>query len=166
MKRWWLLWPGTSCRPAIMTHIKKERMRNFSGAEIEVFLVEGGVEKNILFSSVSSGVTDTGKSQTRKEVTDAVNCVSSVCKHHPRSSVKMVQYETWCKNAWIHKKIRAAAGGGCCHNCLRRMSALLVSLERLSYYSVCRKCMYEVYLKKPFKFFINIIWSLTLLIAN
>ncbi len=54
---------------------ERERMRKFSGAEIEVFLVEGGVEKNILFSSVSSGVTDTGKSQTRKEVTDAVNCV-------------------------------------------------------------------------------------------
>ncbi|MDG2555480.1 SANT/Myb-like DNA-binding domain-containing protein [Vibrio parahaemolyticus] len=65
---------------SVMAQRKKERERkkNFSEAEIEIILGEVDLRKNILFSSVSSGVTGTGKAKAWREVTDAVNVVSVV----------------------------------------------------------------------------------------
>lgn len=54
---------------------KKEKKKNISEAEIKVILSEVEVSKNNLFSSVSSGVTGTGKAKAWREETDAVNAV-------------------------------------------------------------------------------------------
>lgn len=105
-------------RPAylsVMAQAKRERERkkNFSEAEIEIILSEVELKKHILFSSISSGVTGTGKSKAWKEVTDAVNVVSAVPRTMPEVKRKWFDIKMEAKKRiCAHRKNISATGGG------------------------------------------------------
>ncbi|XP_059204107.1 uncharacterized protein LOC131983404 [Centropristis striata] len=106
---------------------ERERKKNFSEAEIEVILGEVESKKNILFSSVSSGVTGTGKAKAWREVTDAVNVVSVV--QRTTAEVKRKWFDIKLdakKRISAHKKSASATGGG------RSESKLSVADERIA----------------------------------
>lgn len=64
---------------SVMVQTRRER-ENFSKAEIEIILSVVESKKQMLFSSVSSGVPGTGKAKAWREVTDAVSAVSAVTR--------------------------------------------------------------------------------------
>lgn len=101
-------------RPAKMTQTKKERERkkNFSDGEIEVILAEVQLRKSILFSSVSTGVTGTGKSKAWTEVTDAVNSVSSVIRTVQEVKRKWFDIKLDAKKRITTHKLHTTATGG------------------------------------------------------
>ncbi len=60
----------------IMALKQKTKKNNFNDNEREVLLSEVEARKNVLFKSVSTGVTGTGKKEAWDAVTQAVNVVS------------------------------------------------------------------------------------------
>ena len=70
------------------------------------------MRKNILFSSVSSGVKGTGKVKAWREVTDAVNTVSAVERKEAEIKRKWFDLKIDAKKRIQRKKQSMAATGG------------------------------------------------------